>query len=105
MRASAGPASCRRPALVESSSVAPYFAGDLDRQPKLRPLLILGQDIALLGRRETALRRQRELFERRELRGFVETPLDVVLLFQRTGLRGDDADHDNLVALRQEAQR
>ena len=60
------------------------------------PLLLFGEDVALLGRGEAALRRQRELVERRELRGLVEPPLDVVLLLQRAALGGDEADHDDL---------
>ena len=43
--------------------------------------------------------------ERGEFRRLVDAPLDVVLLLQRAALRGDEAEHDDLVALRQEPQR
>ena len=46
-----------------------------------------------------------ELLERRELRRLVDAALDVVLLLQRADLGGDEAEHHDLVALRQEPQR
>src|SRR5450759_519615 len=39
-------------------TLPPHFLGDLHDHLELRPLLILGQDIALLSRSEAALRRQ-----------------------------------------------
>ena len=44
---------------------APDFLGDLDDQPQLRQLLLFGQQVALDGRREAALRREAELIDRR----------------------------------------
>ena len=71
---------------------------------QLRPLLVLGQRIAFLGRGEAALRRKAELIERRELRRLVDAAQDRVAAFELSGLRGDEAEHDGL-ALGQEAQR
>src|SRR5262249_59338903 len=72
---------------------------------ELRPLLVFGQNIALLGGCETALRREAELIERRKLRRLLDAPLDIVLLFERAALRGDEAKHDALLALGQKSQR
>src|SRR5262249_43789660 len=83
----------------------PHLAGDLDGEAQLGPLLFLREDVAFLGRGEAALRRQRELFERREFRRLVQPAPDVVLPLQLAEFRGDDADHDDLVALGQIAQR
>src|SRR4051794_19361303 len=58
--------------------LAPDLFGDLDDHPQLRPLLLLGQDIAFLGRGEAALRRQRELVERDVFGRLVDPPLDRV---------------------------
>src|SRR5882672_2881192 len=65
------------------------------------PHLFLGEDVALFGRGEAALRRYRELVERYELARFLQPPLDIVLVLELARLRGDDADHHDLVALRQ----
>ena len=62
---------------------APHLARRLDDLAQLRPLRLLGEDVALLGRRKAALRRERELLQRSEFRRFVDAALDVVLLFQR----------------------
>src|SRR4051812_13537339 len=78
---------------------------DLDDLAELRPLRVFGQDIAFLGRSEAALRRQAELVEGREFAGFVDPPLDFVLLLERAALRGDQAEDDAFSALRQEAER
>ena len=48
--------------------------------------------------------RETELIEGRELCGRIDAPLQRVLVFERAGLGGDDAEHD-LLALRQQAQR
>src|SRR5215471_21579543 len=87
------------------TSLTPHLIRDFDGEAELGPLLLLGEDVALFRRGEAALRGERELLERRELRGFLEAALDVVLLLELAELRGDDADHDDLVALGQEAQR
>src|SRR5258708_1415884 len=88
-----------------SPLLTPHLVGDLDRKAQLGPLLVLAKDVALLGGGETALRRYRQLLQRREFRRFLQPPLDMVLLFQFADLRGDDADHPDLVALRQKPQR
>src|SRR3954465_13209014 len=50
----------------------PPLAGDLDDQPQLGPLLVLGERVALLGRGKAALAGQRQLVEIAELRGLVD---------------------------------
>jgi hypothetical protein len=49
----------------------PHLGGDLDGEAQLGPLLVLTEDVAFLGGSEAALRRQRQLFQRREFRRFV----------------------------------
>ena len=71
---------------------------------QLRPLLVLGQHIAFLGRGKAALAGEAELIERRELRGLVDAALEIVLAFELAGLGRHDAEHD-LLAFRQHAQR
>src|SRR4051812_40835489 len=83
----------------------PHLVGELLDHAKLRPLLLLGKDVALLGGGEAALRREAELLQRSELGRLVDPPLDVVLLLERTALGGDEPEYHGLVALRQEAQR
>src|SRR5262249_41237697 len=83
----------------------PDLPGDLDDHAELRPLLLLGQDIAFLGRGEAALRRQGELVERDVLGRLVDALPDRVLAFELAALGGDEADHHDLFALRQKAQR
>src|SRR3954463_13217949 len=86
-------------------SLFPHLVGELLDHAKLRPLLLLGEDVALLGGGEAALRREAELLQRSELGGLVDPPLDVVLLLERAALGGDEPEHHGLVAFRQEAQR
>src|SRR4029077_8860956 len=71
----------------------PDFFCDLADHLELGPLLVLGQDIAFLGRGEAALRRQAKLFEIGELGGFLDAALDGVLGFQGAGLGGHQAEH------------
>src|SRR5215475_4122042 len=87
------------------SSPSPYFLRQLDDHAQLRPFLLLGENVALLGGGEAALRGQAELLERREFGGFLNAAFDIVLLLQRSALGGDEAKHHNLVALRKKAQR
>src|SRR5690349_14506147 len=54
----------------------PNFVGQLDDHPQLGPLLVLGKHIAFFGGSETALRRQAQLFERRELGRFLDAAFD-----------------------------
>src|SRR5215467_6825024 len=51
---------------------APDFLRDLDDQAQLRPLLLLGELVALDRRREAALRREAELVDRDVLRGVLD---------------------------------
>src|SRR6476619_441959 len=44
--------------------LAPHLVRQFDNHAQLRPLLLLGEDVALFGRRKSALRRQAELIER-----------------------------------------
>ena len=46
--------------------LAPNLVRDFDGEAELGPLLLLGQDVAFLGGSKAALRRYRELVERRE---------------------------------------
>src|ERR1700722_1528766 len=85
--------------------LAPPLVGDVDRELQLGPLLFLGEQIALFGGGEAALRGHRKLLQRHETGGLLQPALDVVLLLELAALRGDDADHHDLVALRQIAQR
>ena len=71
---------------------------------ELRPLLVLGQDIAFLGRGEAALRRQAKLLEWNEFRRLLDAAPDVVLRLQPSAFRSDQAEHNGLV-LRHQAQR
>ena len=67
-------------------------------------MFVLGEDVALFGRGEAALRAEAQLVERRIFGGLLDAAQNVVAPLQRSGLRGDEAEHDDL-ALRQEAQR
>src|SRR6187431_3203391 len=98
------PIPCRSSSLAEHL-FAPNLVGELDDLAHLGPLLVLGEDIAFLGRGEAALRRQAELLERSELRRFLDALLDVALVLERAALGGYQAEHDLLVTLGQEAQR
>src|SRR3569623_1160063 len=68
---------------------APNHLRHLDDHPQLRPLLVLGERVALLGRGKAALRRQRQLLERRELRRLVDPALVRVLGLELPGLGGN----------------
>ncbi len=61
--------------------------------------------VAFFGRGEAALRRQAELIEGDVFGRLVDAALDVVLAFQLAGFRGDQAEHQLLVAFGKEAQR
>src|SRR4051794_12087624 len=78
---------------------------NLDDLRELRPLRLLGEDVALLGRSKPALRREAELVEWRKPGRFVDTALDLVLLLERAAFRRDQPEDDALLALGQEAER
>src|SRR5712691_2857727 len=84
---------------------SPYPGGDVDDHRELRPFLVLGQHVALLGRGEAALRAQGELVDIDVLGGLVDAAPDGVLSLECTAFRRDEADHHDLVSLGQEAQR
>src|SRR5258708_17293208 len=84
--------------------LSPDLVGNLGDPPELCPLLVLGQDIALLGGGEAALRREAELVEVDEPCRLVDASLEVVLGFERPALRSDEPEHHHL-ALGHEAQR
>src|SRR6185312_557608 len=84
------------------SRLAPYLLGDLDDQLQLAPLVLLGEDVALDGRGEAALAREAELLERRVARRLLDAALEVVLRLELAALRRHQAEHDLLVALRQQ---
>ena len=84
---------------------APDVVGDVDDLADLRPLLVLGEHVALLGRGEPALRAQRELIEGSEGGCLVDALLDGVDVLELAALGRDESEHDGLVALGQEPQR
>src|SRR5712671_4131182 len=56
--------------------LSPHLLRHLDDHPQLRPLLVLGEYIAVLGRGEAALRRQGELIDVNEFRGLLNAALE-----------------------------
>src|SRR6266550_1716129 len=86
------------------SLLAPHLLRHLNDAAQLRPLLVLGQQIALLGRGKAALAGDAELLERGVFRRLLDAALELVLAFELAALGGDDAEHDEL-ALGQHAQR
>src|SRR5579862_2901593 len=78
---------------------SPHLARDLADHAQLGPFLVLGQDIAFLGRGEAALRRQTKLIEVGEFAGFVDAAFDRVLGFQRAGLCRHQAKHRDTALL------
>src|SRR5262249_24548371 len=83
----------------------PHLLGNLHDHLQLCPLFFLGEDVAFLGRGETALRRQAQLIQRDIFRRFVDAPLDVVFALERAGLRRDQPEHELLFAFGKEPQR
>src|SRR5436190_3119922 len=82
----------------------PHLVRHLDYQREFGPLFALGEQVAMVRAREAALRRQAQVLERYELRGFVDAALERVLRLERAGFRGDEAEH-HLLPLRELAQR
>src|SRR5947207_11842155 len=74
----------------------PHLLRQFDDHPQLRPLLLLGEHVALLGRGEAALRREAELFDIDEFRSLVDAPAKLVAAFERAGLAGDETEHHGL---------
>src|ERR1700722_3220243 len=73
--------------------IPPDLARDFADQAQLRPFLILGEDIAFLGRGEAALRRQTKLLEIGEFGGLRDAALDRVLGFERAALGRHQPEH------------
>src|SRR5687767_6229971 len=84
--------------------LTPDFAGDPYSQLELALLVVLGQLVAHLARREAALRREAQVLERHVLGSLVDAPLQLVLVFQARRLGGNQPQ-DHVLALRHEAQR
>src|SRR5262249_21724215 len=63
--------------------LSPHVARDLDDQLQLGFLLIDAERVAFGVAGEAALRAERELFDRHELRRLVDAPFDVVLVLER----------------------
>src|SRR5206468_10773437 len=85
--------------ITAASSPPPDLVRHLDDQPQLRPLLLLSERVALLGRGEAALPGQAELIEGRVFRRRVDAALELVLAFELAGLCRHQTEHD-LFALR-----
>src|SRR4051812_41770959 len=92
------------PATMPAISATPNLFRQIHDHPQLGPLLVLGERIAFLGGGETALRRERELFDVDELRRFLDPAQQHVAAFELAALGGDEAEHHGL-ALRHETQR
>src|SRR5436190_18114399 len=90
--------------LLAIRSLAPHLVGHLDDPPQLGPLLILGEQIALLGGGKAALAGDAELLERGVFHRLLDAALEIVLALELAALGGDDTEHDEL-ALGQHAQR
>src|SRR5262249_23991866 len=82
----------------------PDLVRKLDDHPQLRPLLFFRQDIAFLGGRKTALRRQAELIECDIFCRFIDAAFDSFFSPQTAALRRDKAQHELLLALREMPQ-
>src|SRR5262245_8857787 len=96
---------CLERRLPERSRSAPHLLRNLDDPRQLGPLLLGGEDVAFLGRGETALRREAELIERRIFARFLDPALDRTLVLELAGLGGDEPEHHDLVAFGKRAQR
>src|SRR4051794_19626226 len=81
---------------MTSGDLSPNLVGDLDHPAQFRPLLVLGQGIALLGRGKAALAGDAELIERRIFRRLVDAALELALAFELAALGGHDAEHHGL---------
>src|SRR5215470_12627429 len=89
---------------IKQALRAPYLPCRLHNALELALLLIRAEQVADHIRREAALRADRELIKRQDLRGFINAALECVDSLQLWHLGADEAQHDHL-ALRHEAQR
>src|SRR6202050_836500 len=83
---------------------SPYTRGGLHHETQLRLLVFGGKRIAAHGARETTLRRDTQIFERREARCLIDTRSPRALVFEYRSLAAYKAEPDELV-FRHEAQR
>src|SRR6516225_1943043 len=74
----------------------PHLPRNLHDHAQLRPLFVLGENIALLGRGEAALRREAKLIDIDEFRRLIDAAFDRVLAFQPAGLAGDEPERHRL---------
>src|SRR5678816_761259 len=79
--------------LLQRRLVAPDLAGGVDAKAQLRPLLIFGQVVAVMGARKAALRADAEVLERHELGRLVDPPLELVLGFELRHLGAHQAEY------------
>src|SRR5260370_12936205 len=77
---------------------SPNLPGHFHHEPQLRPLLVLGQHIALFARGKSALRRKCDLIERHVFRCLLDAALDIVLVFQCGELGRHETQHDDPLA-------
>lgn len=70
------------PLLYHTCSLPDGFC-DLFDEAQFVPLLLLRQEVSLLGRGEAALRAEAELIERDVLRRLVDAGDNILLLFER----------------------
>src|SRR5262245_33479480 len=75
----------------------PDLVSEFDNHSKFCPLLVLSQDIALLGRGKSALRRKAKLIERNKFGGLFDTSPDLVFRFQSPALGCNKAEHHDPV--------
>src|SRR2546426_1638574 len=89
---------------TEGRLAAPDFARRLDHSPELRFLLREAQSAAARVAREAALRRERQVLQRKVQGGLVDAPPEEILRLQDRRLGRDQAQYHLLVP-RHEAQR
>src|SRR5918992_1339831 len=76
--------------------LTPDFSRGFDHQLELPPLVVLAQPVAHLARREAALRREAQVFQRDVFRRFVHASFQSLLVLELRCLRRDQAEHDLL---------
>src|SRR3954452_10804914 len=66
--------------------VSPHLFRHIDGKLQFRPLLVFAEDVAFLGRSEAALRRKRELIQRRVAGCLLEPSFDIVFFLKSAAL-------------------
>src|SRR6202042_2538993 len=79
-----------------ASGVSPNFLGDLDHKTKLRPLLVLREQVALFGAGKAALWTETELVDIDVFGRGLHPALDLILGFELAGFGRDKTEHDLL---------